>query len=118
MAIIKRAEVIEFTYTVKDMGAGFSNAHNHIGYMKGSELPLSKYAVVIECADGSRGEYVALWGATRPALAQTLQLMGDLPGRDSDMRDQFYNEWKRRLCHMDHMGQGPVDIALWDLAGK
>jgi L-alanine-DL-glutamate epimerase-like enolase superfamily enzyme len=118
MAIIKKVEVIEFMYTVKDMGAGFANAHNHIGYMKGSTLPLSKYAILIECEDGSRGEYVALWGGTRPALAQTLQLVGDLPGKDSDMRENFYNTWKRRLCHMDHMGQGPVDIALWDLAGK
>ncbi|MDR0718845.1 MAG: hypothetical protein LBF78_04355 [Treponema sp.] len=118
MAIIKKVEVIEFTYKMKDMGAGFNNAHNHIGYLKGGEISLSKYAVVIECEDGSRGEYVALWGATRPALAQTLQLVGDLPGRDSDNREWFYNEWKRRLCHMDHMGQGPVDIALWDLAGK
>ena len=118
MPIIERVEVIDFKYDVKDMGAAFANAHNHVGYVEGSKLSLSKYAIVVECSDGSRGEYVALWGGTRPALAQTLMLASGLPGRDSDQREAFYTEWNRRLCHMDHMGQGPVDIVLWDLAGK
>ncbi len=118
MPIIDRVEVIEFTYNVENLGVAFKDAHNHVGYVKGSSMPMTKYALVVECSDGSRGEYVALWGATRHALAQTLQLAADLPGRDSDMREAFFNEWNRRLCHTDHMGQGPVDIVLWDLAGK
>lgn len=118
MAKIRRVEVFDFTYTIENMGAAFANAHNHVGYLKGGKLPVSKYAIVIECEDGSRGEYVTQWGGQRNALAQTLQLVCDLPGRDSDQRELFYSEWNRRLCHMDHMGQGPVDIALWDLAGK
>ena len=118
MPIISKVEVIDFTYELKDMGGQGANAHNHIGYKKGGKLPMSKYAVVIECEDGSRGEYVVHWGATRPALAQTLMIVSDLPGKDSDMREAMYNAANRRLCHMDHMGYGPVDIALWDLAGK
>ena len=93
MAIISRVEVIDFTYEIKNMGAAFTNAHNHVGYLEGGRLPMSKYAIVIECEDGSRGEYVTHWGGTRPALAQTLQLVNDLPGRDSDMREAFYNDW-------------------------
>lgn len=118
MSIINQVEVIDFSYKVADMGAAFENAHNHVEYLPGGQLMISKYAVVITTEDGARGEYVTQWGGQRPALQQTLQLVGDLPGRDSDMREAFYNEWKRRLCHMDHMGQGPVDICLWDLAGK
>lgn len=118
MALISRVEIIDFTYDLKDMGSSFKNAHNHVGYRKGGTLPMSKYAVVIECEDGSRGEYVTQWGGQRPSLYQTLQLVGDLPGKDSDRREAFFNDWNRRLCHMDHMGQGPVDICLWDLAGK
>lgn len=34
MPIINRVEVIEFSYDVKDMGAAFNNAHNHVGYVK------------------------------------------------------------------------------------
>lgn len=118
MPTINRVEVHDFSYEVKDMGAAFQNAHNHVGYRKGSSLTMSKYAITITCDDGSQGEYVTQWGGQRPALQQTLQLVADLPGKDSDMREQFYNDWKRRLCHMDHMGQGAVDICLWDLAGK
>lgn len=118
MSIINHVEVIDFSYEIPDMGAAFENAHNHVGYLPGGRLQMSKYAIVITSEDGVRGEYVTQWGGQRSALQQTLQLAGDLPGKDSDMREAFYNEWKRRLCHMDHMGQGPVDICLWDLAGK
>lgn len=118
MAIITRVEVIDFTYEIENMGAASENTHNHIGYLKGGKLPMSKYAIVIECEDGTRGEYVTHWGGTRPALAQTLMVVNDLPGKDSDMREALYNEMNRRLCHQDHMGYGPVDICLWDLAGK
>ena len=104
MPVIDRVEIIEFAYEVENLGTAFRDAHNHVGYVKGSRMPLSKYALTVECKDGSRGEYVALWGATRHALAQTLQLAADLPGRDSDMRESFFNEWNRRLCHTDHMG--------------
>ena len=118
MSLISKVEVIDFTYELKDMGAAFENAHNHVGYRKGSTLEMSKYAIVITDENGIKGEYVTQWGGQRPALQQTLQLVADLPGRDSDMREAYYNDWKRRLCHMDHMGQGAVDICLWDLAGK
>ena len=118
MAIIKKVELFDFTYHLKDMGSAFENAHNHVGYLPGGSLAMSKYALRIETVDGIAGEYVTQWGGQRPSLAQTLQLIADLPGQDSDMREAFYNDWNRRLCHMDHMGQGCVDIALWDLAGK
>jgi len=118
MSLIERVEVIDFHYEKKDMGAAFKNAHNHVAYLEGGSLTMHKYAIIITCEDGLRGEYVTQWGGQRPALQQTLQLVSDLPGKDSDMREQFYNDWKRRLCHMDHMGQGAVDICLWDLAGK
>ncbi|WP_198947046.1 enolase C-terminal domain-like protein [Marispirochaeta aestuarii] len=118
MSRIERVEVFDFTYIVENIGIAFQDAHNHVGYLKGGRMPMSKYAIIIVCDDGSRGEYVTQWGGTRSALAQTLQLVADLPGRDPDEREFFYKEWNRRLCHTDHMGQGPVDIALWDLAGK
>jgi L-alanine-DL-glutamate epimerase-like enolase superfamily enzyme len=33
-------------------------------------------------------------------------------------REQIYDDLKRELRAYDHMGHGPLDIALWDLAGK
>ncbi|MDR3531565.1 MAG: enolase C-terminal domain-like protein [Rhodopila sp.] len=121
MSVISRVEVHEFEYEVKNLGSVGSRSkytHNHVAYQKGSTLKMSKYAVVIETDDGARGEYVVCWGATRPALTQTIMLAPDLLGRDPDKREAIYDEFNRRLCHHDHMGHGPLDIALWDLAGK
>ena len=41
-----------------------------------------------------------------------------LLGRDPESREQIYDDLKRELRAYDHMGHGPLDIALWDLAGK
>ncbi|MEV0616444.1 enolase C-terminal domain-like protein [Nonomuraea sp. NPDC050404] len=118
MSRITRVEVHDFEYEVENLSGAGKYTHNHVAYEKGARLTLAKYAVVIETDDGARGEYVAMWGATRPALAQTLMLAPDLLGRDPDMREAIYDDFKRRLHHFDHMGHGPVDIALWDLTGK
>lgn len=116
MSRISRAEVHEFTYDAED--AGIDAGGFDIVYRPGGRLPVSKYAVVIETADGSRGECVALWGGTRMALGQTLLLAAQLPGRDALQRERIYDEFKRALRQYDHMGHGAIDIALWDLAGK
>lgn len=41
-----------------------------------------------------------------------------LLGRDALQRELIYNDVKRALRKHDRMGIGPVDIALWDIAGK
>ena len=84
----------------------------------GSTLTLSKFAIVIETRDGSRGEYVGLWGATPMSLAQVLYLAPHLIGRDALQRELIYDDFKRALRQYDHMGHGHIDIALWDLFGK
>lgn len=118
MSKINRVEIHEFEYEVRNLAAATEHTHNHVAYLKGARMTLSKYAVVIEADDGSRGEYVALWGGTRPALAQSLMLAPNLLGRDPAMREEIYDDFKRLLHHFDHMGHGPIDIALWDLEGK
>ena len=116
MSTIDRVEVHEFTFDLADVGwdAGGFN----IVYQPGNSLTLSKYAVVIRTADGGRGEYVALWGGTSMALAQTLALAPHLLGRDAHQREKIYDDFKRAHRQYDHMGFGCIDIALWDLAGK
>jgi L-alanine-DL-glutamate epimerase-like enolase superfamily enzyme len=116
MSTIDRVEVHEFTFDLADVGwdAGGFN----IVYQPGNTLALSKYAVVIRTADGGRGEYVALWGGTPMALAQTLALAPHLLGRDAHQREKIYDDFKRAHRQYDHMGFGCIDIALWDLAGK
>ena len=116
MSTIDRVEVHEFTFDLADVGwdAGGFN----IVYQPGNTLTLSKYAFVIRTSDGGRGEYVALWGGTPMALAQTLALAPHLLGRDAHQREKIYDDFKRAHRQYDHMGFGCIDIALWDLAGK
>jgi L-alanine-DL-glutamate epimerase-like enolase superfamily enzyme len=116
MSTIDRVEVHEFTFDLADVGwdAGGFN----IVYQPGNTLTLSKYATVIRTADGGRGEYVALWGGTPMALAQTLALAPHLLGRDAHQRERIYDDFKRAHRQFDHMGFGCIDIALWDWAGK
>lgn len=116
MSRIDRVEIHEFTYDAMDMGLD-AGGFNYV-YQPDGRLPLSKFAIVIQTADGARGEYVAQWGATRMALGQTLALAPNLVGRDAMEREKIFDDFKRALRQFDHMGQGPIDICLWDLAGK
>jgi L-alanine-DL-glutamate epimerase-like enolase superfamily enzyme len=120
MASITRVEVHLFGYEVQDLelpahgAAGVGN----VVYRKGGRMPCTRYAVTVDSSDGARGAYVTHWVGTPAALAQTLMLAPHLLGRDPDAREAIYDDLKRELRAYDHMGHGPLDIALWDLAGK
>jgi L-alanine-DL-glutamate epimerase-like enolase superfamily enzyme len=117
---IERVELHVFRFEVEDLGlpehgaAGVGN----IEYREGGRLALTRWAVTIDTADGARGEYVTHWVGTPAALGQALMLAPHLLGRDPDRREQIFDDLKRELRAYDHMGHGPLDIALWDLAGK
>jgi L-alanine-DL-glutamate epimerase-like enolase superfamily enzyme len=116
LSIVNRVVIHEFRYDAPEFGmepGGFD-----IVYVPGHTQQLQKFAVVIETEDGSRGEYVGLWGATQMSLGQTIALAPALVGRDALQREKLYDEFKRAHRQYDHMGYGYLDIALWDLAGK
>ena len=116
MSKINRVEIHEFTYEAPNIGLDASGFN--LVYQPNGRQKLSKYAIVIQTEDGVRGEYVALWVANRMSLGQTLTLAPHLIGRDAMHREQIYDDFKRALRQYDHMGHGPIDICLWDLAGK
>jgi L-alanine-DL-glutamate epimerase-like enolase superfamily enzyme len=113
---ISRVQIHEFQYEAQDIG--FDAGGFDFVYVPGNRQSIPKAAVVIETADGARGEYVGLWGATPMALAQTIMLAPHLIGQDPFQREYIYDEFKRALRQYDHMGYGLIDICLWDLAGK
>ena len=41
-----------------------------------------------------------------------------LIGRHAEHRQGIFDDLKRELRQFDHMGHGPLDIALWDWQGK
>ncbi|MDX6748680.1 enolase C-terminal domain-like protein [Geminicoccaceae bacterium 1502E] len=119
MGKISRVEVHEFEFDVRNMGIeGDGISFYNMVAQKGSTLRLGRYAVRILTADGAAGEYVTHWVGSRAALGQTLTLAPMLIGRDSGEREIIYDDLKRELRQYDHMGHGPLDIALWDLNGK
>jgi L-alanine-DL-glutamate epimerase-like enolase superfamily enzyme len=120
MSRVDRVEVHEFVFTADNLGleSEGERAVYNIGYQPGGRLELSKYAVVIEADDGARGEYVTHWVGTKAALAQTLSMAPNLIGRDPEEREGIFDDLKREFRQYDHMGHGPLDIALWDLAGR
>lgn len=110
---ITRIESTEFAFPLEDVGLcpnGFS-----LVYEPGNTLERKQFGLRIHTDMGVTGEYV---GGNSPGAAQ-LNMFGDyLVGRNPLKREKLWSELKRALRKYDRMGIGPVDIALWDLAGK
>ncbi|MFC7397313.1 enolase C-terminal domain-like protein [Chelatococcus sp. GCM10030263] len=120
MSIITEIEVIPFTFQVADLGLGEHRAMgvSNLLYQKGARLDVMRYAVRLATRDGVEGHYVTHWVGTQSALGQTLMLAPHLLGRNAEHREEIYDDLKREARAYDHMGHGPLDIALWDLVSK
>ena len=120
MSKITRVEIHAFEFDVENLGLG-GHAASGVGnmiYMAGSTLKANRFAVKIICDDGCQGEYVTHWVGTPSTLGQIQMLAPNLIGRDAEQRELIWDDLKREVRAYDHMGHGPLDIALWDLAGK
>jgi L-alanine-DL-glutamate epimerase-like enolase superfamily enzyme len=120
MSRIDRVEIHPFTYEVLNLSVGRQRTTGvgNVEYASGATVTMPRYAVLIQTDDGLRGEYVTHWVGTGASLGQSLMLAPHLLGRDPESRELIYDDLKRELRAYDHMGHGPLDIALWDLAGK
>ena len=119
MTVITRVEVHEFEFDATNLGnLTGANTIGAFGFCRGETTRMMKYACVVETADGCRGEYVTQWVASPSALAQTRMLAPKLLGRQAEAREGIYDDFKREIRQFDHLGHGPLDIALWDWAGK
>ncbi|NQZ69173.1 MAG: mandelate racemase [Lentisphaeria bacterium] len=115
-SIVRRVELTEFEFEVKNLsisGSGMTIVCN-----QGSSIQARRSAVKIETDDGLCGEYVTNWGGLKGSYAQAQMLCPHLIGRDAESREEIYDDFKREIRQLDHFGHGPLDIALWDLAGK
>lgn len=120
MSHIDQVEVIEFAFTVENVGfdgIGLRPVYN-LGFQAGARTQLTKFAVIIRASDGSEGQYVTHWVGSPVTMSQTLALAPLLLGRDPDTREAIWSDMRRELRQHDGMGIGPLDIALWDLAAK
>ena len=106
-------ESIEFGYPVEDVGyspGGFS-----LVYDPGTTTERKLFGLRIHTDEGITGEYV---GGNSPAFAQINTFADYLIGKNPLHREKHWSEIKRALRKYDRMGMGPIDIALWDFAGK
>ncbi|MBI1396653.1 MAG: mandelate racemase [Betaproteobacteria bacterium] len=118
MSRIDRVEVHVFQFDAPNLAPAGGGAVGALHYRKGASARLTKYAVVIRTDNGLRGEYVTHWVGSSAALGSTLMLAPYLVGREAERREGIYDDLKREARQFDHMGHGPLDIALWDLAGR
>ena len=116
MSRISRVEVHEFEFDAQNLAR--DGVAQSITFKRGGVVRLSKFAIVVHTADGGRGAYVTHWVAMRSTLGQMLMLCPRIVGKDARERIAIYEDLKRDIRQFDHMGHGPIDIALWDWAGR
>jgi L-alanine-DL-glutamate epimerase-like enolase superfamily enzyme len=117
---IRRVELSRFGFELEGIGLpehGAAGVGNLIA-RPGHRLSMQRWAVRIETADGARGEYVTHWVGTLASYAQAAMLAPHLIGRDPDTREEIWQDLRREIRAYDHMGHGPLDIALWDLQAR
>lgn len=110
---ITRIESTEFSYSLEDVGTDH-NGFNLV-YEPGATTERKLFALKIHTDEGITGEYV---GGNSPGAAQINMFADYLIGKNPLEREKHWSEIKRGLRKYDRMGIGPIDIALWDFAGK
>ncbi|QLC35002.1 mandelate racemase (plasmid) [Halarchaeum sp. CBA1220] len=110
---ITKIESTEFSYTLDDVG---TDEHGfNLVYEPGESTERKLFAVKVHTDEGITGEYV---GGNSPGAAQYNLVANYLVGKNPLEREKHWSELKRALRKYDRMGIGPMDIALWDFAGK
>ncbi|MFC6613596.1 enolase C-terminal domain-like protein [Halopenitus salinus] len=113
MPTITRIETTEFEFPIEDMG--YSGHGFDPVYEPGTTSWRKLFAFEVHTDVGITGEYV---GANSPGAAQINMFADYLIGKNPLKRERHWSEIKRALRKYDRMGIGPIDIALWDFAGK
>ena len=111
--LITRLEVHGFVSELPDIGRDY-NGFNLV-YEPGARTPLPGYVLRVLTDVGVVGEYA---GGTALDYAAFPLFVNYLFGKNALERERIYTDVNRALRQMARIGYAPVDIALWDLAGK
>ncbi|MBZ0301453.1 MAG: mandelate racemase [Anaerolineae bacterium] len=112
---ITRIDVHEFQWQSPNIGVDdYYNSFNAV-YQPGPGARHTSYILQIHTSAGITGEFA---GGSSTDYAQMAMFVDYLIGRNPLERELIYNDVKRALRKLDRMSMGPVDIALWDIAGK
>jgi L-alanine-DL-glutamate epimerase-like enolase superfamily enzyme len=110
---ITELELHTFDYELEDVGV----SGGHQVYEPGNTLDQPGFVLTVRTADGLEGHYRGIVFVA-PMLTQIRMAAGQLQGRDPLEREGIWQDLWTGFRHTDHLGLGPIDVALWDLAGK
>jgi L-alanine-DL-glutamate epimerase-like enolase superfamily enzyme len=110
---ITRLEVHQYGWELSDVGRDY-NGFNMV-YEAGSKLQFKGFVFRVETDAGVAGEYA---GGDASTYAQVGMVANYRIGQNPLERERIYNDVKRALRKHDRFGLAPIDIALWDIAGK
>ena len=111
--IITRLELIDFRYEQRELGADY-HTFNQV-YVPGARLQAGGTILVVHTDAGVSG---ACAGLAPVDVAVIPRLWAFLKGRHALQRELIYDEIKRAQRQSARIGVAPVDVALWDLAGR
>lgn len=105
-------ELHEFEREVHDFGP----LETSEVYEPGTFRRRKSHGIKVHTDAGITGEYVSTFTIIEPATLDWVA--GLLIGRNALERERIYEEVKRATRHVGRLGIAPLDIALWDIAGK
>jgi L-alanine-DL-glutamate epimerase-like enolase superfamily enzyme len=114
MSKVQSVEFVSFRYQLDGLSV---DENANAVFTPGGKLERKGVAVTITDTDGIQGSFVMPSPeAAMTAQAQTIAQM--LIGRDPQAREEIYDDVKRIMRKLGAWGYSPLDIALWDMAGK
>jgi L-alanine-DL-glutamate epimerase-like enolase superfamily enzyme len=111
--VITAVKITEFTVPLPDMGKDLTGFN--LAYAPGETAQTRRFALQIHTDLGITGEF---FDGTGESFSQIALVAPYLPGKDALQREPIYNDLKRALRKSDRTALGPIDIALWDIAGQ
>ena len=113
---ITAIETVEFSYPLENMRSVGSSGGAR--FDPGHTTDRRVFAIRIESDLGVTGEYIASNTPPDHLLAQVGMVAPALVGENPFRRERIWSQLNNSLRKYDKMGMGPIDIALWDLAGR
>ncbi len=111
--IITKIEIHTYQCERENLGTDY-NGFN-IVYEPGNRISRQGHVLRIETDQGIVGEYA---GGGEAEFSTIPTFSHFLIGRSALERELIYTEVKRALRQVARIGLAPIDIALWDIAGK
>lgn len=110
---ITRIEIHEYQWQLPNMGKDYHGFN--LVYEPGNTLTMKGRILKVFTDAGITGEYA---GGSPADYANLANFWHFLKGHSVLQRERIYTEVRRSLRQVAHIGLAPIDIALWDIAGK